>query len=195
MKRHVLLSSLVLALALVFGPGLASAQSVEGPNRLDEDIFSLSFGVPGGGNAYAPGAFGLWYNMSGLNLGVNIGLGHDSQKIEVGDDTFGTHTWGLLIAPAIKYYLYTNMPVAPYIYGQLNLAMSSQGNSEDAPGDPLFEDPTLSLAGGLGVEWFPVPYFSIAGHTGLGFDLVRPGDDSLRFGTLTSGLSAQIYFK
>lgn len=77
----------VLAASLLFGASAAVAQDGVGPNRLDEDIFSLSFGVPSGGNAYAPGAFGLWYNMSGLNLGVNLGFG--VQSTDIGNDESG----------------------------------------------------------------------------------------------------------
>ncbi len=170
MKRVILLSAL---LSLVSTSAFAA-----GANSLASGATSLSLSIPAGGNPYAPGTFGIWYGLSPeLNLGINVGLGIDTAPV---DDVFN-----LLLAPALKYYFRPNAEITPFIIGQINLGFTSAGN--DAV--------DFGILGGFGVEWFVTPVFSVAGYTGAGIDLLRPNDtEPFRFGTFTSGLSAQLYF-
>lgn len=157
----------------------AATTSSSAGNGFGEGAMSLSLGVPGGGNPYANGTFGIWYGVSGnMNLGVNVGLGIDTAPADT--------VFNLLLAPALKYYMMPGAEVTPFILGQLNIGYSSV---------PEDDNLTLSVLGGFGAEWFITPVFSLAGYTGLGIDLLRgPGVDPLRVGTLTSGFSAQIYW-
>jgi len=170
MKRVILFSAL---LSLI-----STAAFAAGPNSLASGATSLSLSIPAGGNPYAPGTFGIWYGLSPeLNLGINVGLGIDTAP---NDDVFN-----LLLAPALKYYLRPGAEITPFILGQINLGFTSVGN--DAV--------DFGILGGFGVEWFVTPVFSVAGYTGAGSDLLRPNDtEPFRFGTFTSGLSAQLYF-
>lgn len=181
MKLRVML----VALALCFFSSTAFAQGTS-PNRLDESVFSLSFSVPGGGNPYSGGAFGLWYMVSSpLNLGVNLGFAVDS--VDVGGES--QTAVDFLLAPAVKYYMNTNSQVAPFLLGQFNMRIGSDGV------DGSDSEVEVGLLVGFGIEWFPVRNFSIGGHTGLGFDFVRPDPQGFAMGTLHSGLSAQFYWK
>ncbi len=183
MKRLITLLFVALTLALA-SPASAqeaapAAPAAPGGNGFGEGATSLSLGVPGGGNPYASGTFGIWYGLSGdMNLGINVGLGIDTA-------TEPDSTFNLLLAPALKYYMMPGAEVTPFILGQLNFSFTSLG--DDAV--------DLGLLGGFGAEWFITDVFSLAGYTGLGIDLLRPNEvDPLRIGTFTSGFSAQIYW-
>lgn len=156
----------------------SSAASTSGGNGFGSGVMSLSLGIPGGGNPYASGTFGLWYGLGAdMNLGINVGLGIDTAPDE--------DVMNILLAPALKYYLRPGAEVSPFILGQINLGFTNQG--DDAV--------DFGILGGFGVEWWVTPVFSIAGYTGAGLDLLRPNDtEPFRFGTFTSGLSAQMYF-
>lgn len=214
------------------GMSSGSTETSSGANGLDSGAMSLSFTVPAGGNPYADGAAGVWYMVTGnINLGINLGLGIESQEVIEGynsDDEESTQSTGfdLLLAPGIRYYLLEDSSVAPYILGQLYFQKFFDGNDETT-GDPdeVYDrrtdndtdnddirynsdlQPRFGLIGGFGLEWFPVEQFSIGGHIGLGFDLVRPNEFQFngennstlttrgpRIGTLTSALKANIYF-
>jgi hypothetical protein len=167
---------LVLAVVtLMTAPALAAKAA--GDTAIAEGATSLSFGVPTGGNPYASGAAGIWRVVGpNMNVGANVGLAFDTEP-----DT----QWDLLLAPAVRYYTATDGPVLPYFLGQANLHLYDTGGNND---------PGLAVIGGIGVEWFVMKQFSIAGHVGLGVDLLREsGADPLRIGTFTSNLSAQIY--
>lgn len=182
MKRTLLIV-LIAALSLTLA-STATAQEAQptttasSGNAFGNGATSLSLGVPGGGNPYANGTFGIWYGVSNdINLGINVGLGLDT----AGEET----VFNMLLAPALKYYMMPGAEVTPFILGQLNLAFTSVG--DDAV--------DLGLLGGFGAEWFITPVFSLAGYTGVGIDLLRPNDvDPLRIGTFTSGLSVQMYW-
>lgn len=169
--------SFIVLLFLLLSSSTAFAQT-SGGNSLGSGSTSLSLLIPAGGNPYAPGTFGIWYGLSpAANLGINVGLGLDTAPEE---DVFN-----MLLAPALKYYLAPGSEITPFILGQINLGFTSVG--DDAV--------DFGILGGFGVEWFVTPVFSVAGYTGAGLDLLRPNDtDPLRFGTFTSGLSAQLYF-
>ncbi len=182
MKRIGLVIACMLTTAAA---SVANAQetSSSGTNALVAGAKSLSFRVPAGGNRYADGAAGIWYMLSDdMNLGINVGLGID--RTEVGTDT--NTSWDLLLAPAIKYYMAKGV-VNPYFLGQLNLRLHDDGGSNN--------DPELGIAGGIGVEWFPVRNFSIGGETGVGIDIIRSGNgEPVRLGTFMSSLVANIYW-
>lgn len=179
----------VLSVSLLGSQAFAQEAPVradQAPTALAAGKHSLSFSVPGGGNPYANGAFGYWMMLTPeVNFGINVGLSLDRQ--DAGADTITS--WDLLLAPTLKYYTSRRSTVAPYYFAQLNLRLHDSGI------DNASNDPELGLAGGLGVEWFPVPAFSIGGHAGLGIDILRQGNgEPIAIGTFTSGLSAQIYF-
>lgn len=184
MRKQLLLLA-VFALTTFALSSSAFAQGVEAPNNaLREGQHSLSFGVPGGGNPYASGAFGYGMMMApNLHLGINVGLGLDPQ--EYGGDT--EWDWGVLLAPTMKYYPSTTAQVVPFGFGQLNFGIGGTAGET--------HDPELGIAGGVGVEWFPVTRFSISGQAGLGIDILRANDQKpFAVGTFTSNLAANIYF-
>lgn len=180
-----LASTAIFATVLSLGAGVAQAQdsmspapapsvssSGGGPKKM-----SLSLNVPGGGNPAGAGTAGLWMMMSPqLNVGLNLGLALDNEN-DPGHD--------ILLAPALRYYFASMGPVAPFYYGTARIRIV------DLP-DPA-NTVQVGVAGGLGAEWFVTDVFSIAGWTGLGIDLIRQGD-GVGVGTLTSGISAQIYW-
>lgn len=169
MKRFAM--SLICAVSIL-ALAASTASANERPNRLDEGVWSLAVGFPGGGNSYAPGYFGLWKMVgSSMNLGINVGFDVDS--------TF----FGL--SPALKYYFHTNTKVLPHIFGQLDFSYQ----------DGAANDVAFGLMGGLGVDWFPVPEFSVGAYTGLALPIVSHDDSDFTIGTMTSGLTASFYFK
>lgn len=171
--------AILLFCTLVLGAANLSAQESTFGNAFEEGKMSLSFGLPGGGNPYASGTAAIWYGMSDqMNLGFNVGLGIDTASKP-------DSTLNLLLAPTLKYYLMPGSEVTPFMLGQLNLGLTTLG--DDAV--------DLGILGGFGVEYFLNHVFSIAVHTGIGIDLLRPNDvDPLKLGTITSGLSGQIYW-
>ena len=182
------------ALTVLFCASLASAEE-EGltaigrdDNALGEGAHSLSFAFPGGGNPYAGGAAGYWIMVTDqINLGLNLGLSLDPQ--EVGGNTRIT-PWQILLAPAIRYYMSTSKRFAPYLGGQLNLRLSSDGNTNTD------ERPELAIAGGIGVEYFLWRHMSLGGFVGLGIDLVRQRPkEPIGISTFTSALILSFYFK
>lgn len=188
MKKSLLLLALFAMTTFAFSSS-AFAQGVEAPNNaLKAGQHSLSFSVPGGGNPYAGGAFGYWMMLTpNVNLGLNVGLGLNPTEGLNDDGEETTHyNWDLLLAPTLKYYPVTRGSVAMFYFGQLNFGISSTGGETNDPG--------FGVAGGLGVEWFPVTRFSISGQAGLGIDIVRPNQEPFGVGTFTSSLAANIYF-
>lgn len=186
------LPALALAFCFTLAAGDAFAQQEVprpdlAPTALAAGTHSLSFGVPGGGNPYAPGTLGYWFMLAPqVNLGLNLGFALDRVG---GPNDETTTSWDLLVAPAVKFYTSRLTTVAPYYFAQVNLRLNDDGI------DATDEDLELGVALGLGAEWFPVPNFSIGGHVGLGVDILRAGNgEPVALGTFTSGLSAQIYF-
>ena len=178
------LRTLIVGCALVLVPLAAQAQEEGGggSNGVAAQKKSISFGIPNGGNGYASGAIAPWMMVSPtINLGINVGLAFGNKP-----DT----NYDLLIGPAIRYYLMTSGDVLPYVHAQLNFRFYDDGVSGNK------DDPELSLAGGMGAEWFITDVFSLAGHFGLGIDVLRKGgsDAGIRLGTFTSGLTGQIYW-
>ena len=182
-KRWLFVPALALSLVLA----ASTSASATDLNRLDESgVMSLSLGIPAGGNPYAPGALGVWYMVSSpINLGINFGMRIDSR--DEGEESVTATNF--LIAPAVKYYININSRVAPYILGQLNLGFANEG------GEDSETETTVSTILGLGIEWFPVAQMSIGGYTGLAINLVRPDPQGFGMNTLTSGLTAQFYFR
>jgi hypothetical protein len=182
-----LVAPALFAAVLSAGAGVAQAQDLAPPSVPTEASSggggggasrkSLSLNVPGGGNSAGGGTAGLWMMMSPqLNLGINVGFALDTEN-DPGHD--------VLLAPALRYYFAQTSPVAPFYYGTALIRFVD------------VKDPNhniqLGVAGGLGAEWFVTDVFSIAGWTGLGINIVRQGD-GMGVGTLTSGISAQIYW-
>ncbi|MFB6262063.1 MAG: hypothetical protein ABEL76_00370, partial [Bradymonadaceae bacterium] len=199
----------------------------------------------GGGNPYNSGAAGFWYVINkNLKVGGSLGVALDSQPVyeiktdDQGDfdefkkvDNISTTKFDILLAPTVHYYVSPDGPVTPYFFGQLNFRKMFDGNDKTTGSikksidkDDKFFNPNeqlqMGIAGGFGIEWFPVKNFSINGHVGLGVDILRQasvssglkGDESkyvdqddppsgpfkrgkgLAIGTFTSSLSANFYF-
>jgi hypothetical protein len=169
--------------------GTAAAQR---PAALEQGKHSISFGLPGN---QVGTTFGVWTMFSdNLNLGLNLGLGVSSVSTE---GTTTARTTSTSIAPALRYYTGSLGPVLPFLYGETSLSYSktSQPVNRTLKG--------LGLAGGLGAEWFPVGNIGIAGYTGLALQsnwtTNNQGGSSttantLSIGTMTSGLSINLYF-
>jgi len=175
----------LLAAVLSLGTSVAQAQdtTLPPPSVSSDNMtsgggpkkMSLSLNIPAGGNPAGGGTAGLWMMMSPqLNVGFNVGLALDSEN-DPGHD--------ILLAPALRYYFAQTSPVAPFYYGTARIRLVDQDD----------DNIQVGVAGGLGAEWFVTDVFSIAGWTGIGIDVVRPGD-GIGVGTLTSGISGQIYW-
>lgn len=137
------------------------------------------------------------------------------------------NSFDLLVAPNIKYYMNSTGNVLPYAYGQLNFQKFFDGDQTTTPSikksvEATGSDPSdrrtlnpseqigMAVVAGFGVDWFPVPRFSVGGHVGLGVDVIRPNigdtgstnddgepivtDRGLAFGTFTSSLNATFWF-
>ncbi|MEL6547581.1 MAG: hypothetical protein AAFQ82_23360 [Myxococcota bacterium] len=174
----------ILCFALLL-PAAAMAQEApqqtaprNGANGLGDGRHSLSFSIPNGGNGFAGGAAGYWIMFGNLNVGFNVGLALDTG----GDDT----AYDILLAPTLRSYISSGGKVVPFWFGQVNLRLADNGAADTQE---------LGVAGGIGVEWFPVPQFSVSGQVGLGVDIIRPDPlDPIALGTFTSALTAQMYF-
>jgi len=190
-------------------------------NGLEEGAISLSFTFPGGGNPFADGAAGVWYMVNdNFNLGINVGVGFDTENregagdtsVDLDSDEIPTR-FDLFLAPTARYYLFEDSNVAPYILGQVFFQKFWDGvDSTTADPDEAVnnadkefnseEQPRFGLVGGFGLEWFPIEQLSFGGYVGLGIDLVRPNEldgnvivqNGPRIGTLTSAVNANIYF-
>jgi hypothetical protein len=174
MKRLLLPSALTFVGALALAPSVSRADPVERPEAGD---LSLSFGVPSGGNDYAAGAAGLWWMASdSLNLGFNLGLGVNFDQDNAVD---------VLLAPALRYYFLKADRVSPFLLGQMNLRIFENGPDADL---------NFGLLTGLGAEVWLISELSLAGYVGMGFDLYQGEGGSASIGTLTSGLTLNLYF-
>lgn len=185
MRKLIGCSTFVLALFSVT-PEL-TAQEV-GPQQGQR---SISFGVRGEGSS----TFGLWTMLSErTNLGLLGTLNYNRQTLDPGDRK--ATSWTLTVAPTLRSYTARLGPVLPYLQGGIGV-----GFGEGSPNDVSIL--SASANGGLGVEWFPVSNVGIGGYTGLGlsYQRTRTGPSDFRtttknfgFGSMTSGLSIQLYF-
>jgi hypothetical protein len=151
----------------------------------------------------------------------------DDTNAQLGSGNKTRTSFDLLLAPNIKYYFGSDGNVLPYAFGQLNFQKFFDGDQTTTPSlkksiEATGSDPSdqrnlnpqeqlgLAVVGGFGVDWFPVPRFSVGGHVGLGVDVIRPTaglagatndngeriitDRGLAFGTFTSSLNATFWF-
>lgn len=173
----------------LFGASTALAQR---PATLESGKKSISFTLPGDGWAQS---FGFWNMLSdNMNLGINVGLNVRSGSV---DGTTTTKQTGFNVGPAIRYYTANLGPVVPFLYGSGDIGFTK----ESQPGDESLT--ALGLAGGLGAEWFPLDNIGISGYTGITLNhswtsaqvagSTRKGTTT-RLGTVTSGLSINLYF-
>lgn len=170
------IATIATALLLVSAPRLGQADEIRRPEQGD---LSLSLGFPTGDNAYAAGAAGAWYMITeSLNLGFNVGIGLNFDQ---------PGAWDFLLAPAVRYYLMTEGRVAPFLLGQVNTRFFENPQSRDA-------DANFGFLGALGVELWILSELSAAGWVGLAFDLYQGSGTSASIGTLTSGLTVNLYF-
>jgi opacity protein-like surface antigen len=203
------------AAAVLASPALAqdapSADTTPAPNGLRKGAWSLSFSAPGYSGSGERAEFGVWEMVGartnlGLTLEVNVS-GRDREGEEQGADQTEAST-SVQLGANLRRYVSTARSVAPYVQGRVF------GRGFYTRRDGLGYEETLrgvsgGLEGAVGVEWFPVRQFSVAGHTGarlsvgrLEQNLTNPNDDTERlseysdviFQTFTSALSVQIYF-
>lgn len=204
------------AAVVIASPALAQdvpapTDTTPAPNGLRQGAWSLSFSAPGYSGSGERAELGVWEMVGartnlGLTLEVNV-YGRDREGEEQGADQTEAST-SLQLGANVRRYVSTTRVVAPYVQGRVF------GRGFYTRRDGLGYDETLrgvsgGLEGAVGVEWFPVRQFSVAGHTGarmligrLEQDLENPDDDNERrseyrdvnFQTFTSALSVQIYF-
>lgn len=182
----------VTTLTMAFTLLGASAAMAQRPATLEPGTKSISFALPGNGWGQS---FGIWKMISDdTNLGINVRLNRRSGDVA---GSTATKQFGLSVGPEIRYYTADFGPVVPFIYGSANIGYSK----ESEPGDRSAM--TLGLGGGLGVEWFPLDNIGISGFTGVVLDhtrhSIRAGGSTMKqsstmFGTVTSGLSINLYF-
>lgn len=213
MKSFISFAALACALAAV--PALAQdappADTTPAPNGLRKGTWSLSFSAPGYNGSGERAEFGVWEMVGartnlGLTLEVNV-YGRDREGNDEGADQTEAST-SVQLGANLRRYVSTARSVAPFVQGRV----FGRGfyTRRDALG---YEETIRGVSGGLegsvGVEWFPVRQFSVAGHTGARLFMGRleqdqdyPDDDTERaadyrdvsFQTFTSALSVQIYF-
>jgi hypothetical protein len=196
----------------------ASPASLPTLNALREGRSSLSFQLPtpsfnlssGSQINQDPTILGFWHCMTArLNVGINLGASVSQNSVvvqeamngnsEVRQDQMSTE---FILAPTFKYYTRTQSTVALYFLGQMHFQIFSDGdaitiNDPKAMGENSYnpkEDLELALILGFGTEWFPTQSFSLGGHIGLDFDLLRQNQAGIALSTFTSNLTAQIYF-
>jgi hypothetical protein len=153
----------------------------------------------------------------GLNLGFNLTSTTPKSVDANGDITTGdgSTAFGLTIAPQLNYYPSTRGTVSMFYFGQVLFSTFSDGSDtttgdfEEAVNDTEktftpSESSVLNLAGGVGVEWFPVTRFSISGQVGLNVNILSPDEAGaggaavtergIGLNLFTSALAANIYF-
>lgn len=109
----------------------------------------------------------------------------------------GNRQYSLVATPAIKRYLTSPGPLAPYLYFGVPLNYSRQ--EDDSAGAPDNIQQAVGVGGraGFGLEWFPISQLSIGGHVGfLGHYQHWTNDfgDALQLGTMSSGARIHLYF-
>lgn len=180
------------ALGLALTLAMAGTAVAQRPAGLEQGKRSISFGLPGDGGTTT---FGIWTMFSeNMNLGINLGLGLNRTSVE---GTTTAKSTDFSIAPALRYYTGSLGPVTPFLYGEAGLSFGKTHEPNDG------STKGLGLSGGLGAEWFPVGNISIGGYTGMRLasswtSRSQAGTtikaSALSIGTLTSGLSINIYF-
>lgn len=133
---------------------------------------------------------GYWTRRSTrTDLGLDVmlqGLLGDSQT----DLSIG-------VTPAMKRYLSSPGPLAPYIYA--GVPLNYHRFERDNVGVPDDTSDAFGVGGiaGFGLDWYPIPQLSLGGHAGLRAGYLNRGDDagsSIQLGTLSSGVRMHLYF-
>jgi len=166
-QMRVVISAAIVACVAVQLAAPAFAES-----NLTGKKYGMSFLVPTGSKSTA----GLLYIMDDKKLlELDFGL---AWKDKGGKDDEGT--WGLLLAPGLRYYLMTKGDIGVYFKGLLQFAKNKD------------QDASMGVFGGLGVEWWVTEEFSLCGDTGASIDLIP--DENLGLNTLSHGFSANLYW-
>ena len=126
---------------------------------------------------------GFWARASdrtdlGLDLGVNGLLRGETTHLSV------------MATPAIKRYLTSTGPLAPYLYFGVPLNYTRQDNDNVGAPDDVQHGFGVGGRAAFGLEWFPVRQVSIGGHVGLQANFQHwnnDSDDTLQLGTVSSG--------
>lgn len=205
--KHARFAALAAALALA-APARAQEAPADTlpPNSLQPGTWSLSFQAPGysgGGTADV----GAWRMVSPrTNLGVSLGLGLTTEDRD-GDVNPGTvHEATARLGLNVRRYMAPEREVTPFLLA--GVAGYASRARYQTPGRKLRERAYgASAEAGLGVEWFPVRRFSVAGSMGLSLTASRARREAenpdgerddrawlLDLRTSTSRLSVQIYF-
>jgi hypothetical protein len=181
--------ALVVVLSL---PGTARAEDAQ--RTLAKGRWSLAFALPDGGG----GAMGVWKMVSAKsNLGINLGIDHEMQKLTVGPDTMRDETghffWLMTVGPSLKRYLVVRERVSPFLFASAK-ASYGWGDSSNRR--------MSTLEWGLGADWTPLESISIGASTGLRWVESRtsysetgaPKASQSLFDTMTTELMMHLYF-
>lgn len=177
-------------------------------NGLRKGAWSIEFELPGYGVGGERFGFGVWEMVGArTNLGLTLGINVSGRETEGGSGDQTNAVTSAEVGVRAKRYLRTDRPVAPYLLA--GAFVNGMYSRRDYSG---YEETARGLGAGVqaavGVEWFPVRYMSVAGHTGarLGVDRTsaevdRPDgahdeydDTGGYFRTFTSALTVKLYF-
>lgn len=216
--NHMRTRLLAAAAALVLAsPALAqdappADSAAAPPNALRQGAWSLSFSAPGYSGSGERVEFGVWEMVGprtnlGLTLEVNVS-GYDRETEAGGEQAEQSDAaTSFLLGLNARQYVRTGRSIAPFVHGRV-FGRANYGRRESSG----YEETTRGMGAGaeaaVGVEWFPVRSFSVAGHTGARLQFNRseqtvtdPEDQEasadfhyVSFQTFTSALSVQIYF-
>jgi len=122
------------------------------------------------------GDIGYWIKMSEkTDIGFNVGLNFR--------DTQHQKNQNYILTPAIKHYLISDKPFAPYIYSGIYFSYGKGEFNRDFPQSS--EDYQVGALGGFGLEWFPIHNVSVGGHVGVKAQYESQNNTSTSFTTST----------
>jgi opacity protein-like surface antigen len=174
----------ILSAGLLLALGAANAGAEDSPSpTLQKGRWSLAFSATGGGGA----GLGIWHLISSrVNLGLTVtgSIDDDDSKTDelrrdedssdqLFDESDG-RSWTLTVEPGIKWYPVVGERVSPFVRGSASFTHhSSRSTSRDENPSSVYlieyhtDDTDYGVGVGIGVEWTPLPFMSIGGHTGI----------------------------
>ncbi|HEX6913116.1 MAG TPA: hypothetical protein VF142_22085 [Longimicrobium sp.] len=220
MKPIIHFAALACALAAALvpaSPALAqdtppSDSAVAPPNALRQGTWSLSFSAPGYSGSGERVEFGVWEMVGprtnlGLTLEVNVS-GYDRETEGGGQQAKQSDAaTSFLLGLNARQYVRAGRGIAPFVHGRV-FGRGNYSRRESSGYEETTRGMGVGTEAAVGVEWFPVRSFSVAGHTGARLQFARseqtltdPADEEqsadyhyASFQTFTSALSVQIYF-
>ena len=210
---RVLPCLLALALLAAAAPPL-DAQRMRGRDARDghareavrEGRRMLTFGWPfsggGGSGTFQYARMRSERTALGLQLDVNLSHSRQDRAAPSGPDDSDTRA-SVHVGPVLKRYLDVQAVVAPYLRGAATVGAHYMRQERETSGAPTAEltrwQPSVTLSGGLGLDWFPLARLAVGGHTGLRAhaSMLRSDEmDStgLSLATFTSSLEVTFFF-